>query len=52
MLTLVIQLLADLQLKKFFNTVEFQAKYNNKIFGKNYYIFSLTRLNTSQKISI
>ena len=35
--------------KKFFNTVEFQAKYNNKIFGKNYYIFSLTRLNTSQK---
>ena len=35
--------------KKFFNTVEFQVKYNNKIFGKNYYIFSLTRLNTSQK---
>jgi len=35
--------------KKFFNTVEFQAKYNNKIFGKSYYIFSLTRLNTSQK---
>ena len=35
--------------KKFFNTIEFQAKYNNKIFGKNYYIFSLTRLNTCQK---
>ena len=34
--------------KKFFNTIEFQAKYNNKIFGKNYYIFSLTRLNTCQ----
>jgi len=35
--------------KKFFNTFEFQAKYNNKIFGKNYYIFSLTRLNTCHK---
>ena len=35
--------------KKFFNTIEFQAKYNNKIFGKNYYIFSLMRLNTCQK---
>ena len=35
--------------KKFFNTIEFQTKYNNKIFGKNYYIFSLTRLNTCQK---
>ena len=35
--------------KKFFNTIEFQAKYNNKVFGKNYYIFSLTRLNTCQK---
>jgi hypothetical protein len=34
--------------KKFFNTIEFQAKYNNKIFGKNYYIFSLTRLNSCQ----
>ena len=35
--------------KKFFNTAEFQAKYSNKIFGKNYYIFSLTRLNTCRK---
>ena len=35
--------------KKFFNTIEFQAKYNNVIFGKNYYIFSLTRLNSCQK---
>jgi len=35
--------------KKFFNTIEFQAKYNNKIFGKNYYIFSLTRLHSCQK---
>ena len=35
--------------KKFFNTIEFQAKYHNKIFGKNYYIFSLTRLNSCQK---
>ena len=35
--------------KKFFNTIEFQAKYNNKIFGKNYYIFSLTRINSCQK---
>jgi hypothetical protein len=35
--------------KKFFNTIEFQAKYNNKIFGKNYYVFFLTRLNTCQK---
>ena len=34
--------------KKFFNTIEFQAKYNNKIFGKNYYIFSLTRINSCQ----
>ena len=35
--------------KKFFNVIEFQAKYNNKIFGKNYYIFSLTRLNSCHK---
>ena len=35
--------------KKFFNTIEFQAKYSNKIFGKNYYIFSLTRLNSCQR---
>ena len=35
--------------KKFFNTIEFQAKYNNKIKGNNYYIFSLTRLNSCQK---
>lgn len=35
--------------KKFFNSIEFQAKYNNIIFGKNYYIFSLTRLNSCQK---
>jgi hypothetical protein len=35
--------------KKFFNTIEFQAKYTNQVFGKNYYIFSLTRLNTCQK---
>ena len=35
--------------KKFFNTIEFQAKYSNKIFGKNYYVFSLTRMNTCQK---
>ena len=35
--------------KKFYNTIELQAKYNNKIFGKNYYIFCLTRLNTCQK---
>ena len=35
--------------KKFFNTIEFQTKYNNNIFGKNYYIFSLTRLNSCQK---
>ena len=25
--------------KKFFNTIEFQVKYNNNILGKNYYIF-------------
>ena len=35
--------------KKFFNTIEFQAKYSNKIYGKNYYIFSLTRLNSCQR---
>tara|TARA_B100001287_G_C22686308_1_gene533884 strand:- start:6942 stop:8807 length:1866 start_codon:yes stop_codon:yes gene_type:complete len=35
--------------KKFFNTIEFQAKYNNRIFGKNYYVFCLTRFNTCQK---
>jgi hypothetical protein len=35
--------------KKFFNTIEFQAKYKNKIFGKNYYFFSLTRLNSCHK---
>ena len=45
----MIQLLADLLTLKVFNTIEFQAKYNNKIFGKNYYIFSLMRLNTCQK---
>ena len=35
--------------KKFFNNIEFQAKYNDKIFGKNYYLFFLTRLNSCQK---
>ena len=35
--------------KKFFNTIEFQAKYANKLFGKKYYIFALTRLNSCQK---
>ena len=35
--------------KKFFNTIELQAKYNDKIFGKNYYLFFLTRLNSCQK---
>ena len=34
--------------KKFYNTLEFQAKYNNYLFGKNYYLFSLTRLNSCQ----
>ena len=35
--------------KKYFNTIEFQAKYNNTIFGKNFYVFSLTRLNSCQR---
>ena len=35
--------------KKFFNTIEFQAKFANKLFGKNYYIFALTRLNSCQR---
>ena len=34
--------------KKFYNTLELQAKYNNSLFGKNYYLFSLTRLNSCQ----
>ena len=34
--------------KKYFNTIEFQMKYNNSIFGKEFYIFSLTRLNSCQ----
>lgn len=35
--------------KKYFNTIEFQAKYSNTLFGKNFYIFSLTRLNSCQR---
>ena len=35
--------------KKYFNTIEFQMKYNNSIFGKEFYIFSLTRLNSCQR---
>tara|TARA_B110001454_G_scaffold213735_1_gene232409 strand:+ start:2056 stop:3990 length:1935 start_codon:yes stop_codon:yes gene_type:complete len=35
--------------KKFFNTLEFQAKYKNKIGSHNFYIFSLSRLNSCQK---
>jgi hypothetical protein len=35
--------------KKHFSTVEFQAKYQNKIFDHNFYIFSLTKLNSCQK---
>ena len=35
--------------KKYFNTIEFQIKYNNSIFGKEFYIFSLTRLNSCQR---
>ena len=34
--------------KKFYNTLELQAKYNNSLFGKNYYLFSLTHLNSCQ----
>jgi hypothetical protein len=34
--------------KKYFNTVEFQAKYRNKIFGRNYYLFCLTRVSSCQ----
>ncbi len=34
--------------KKFYNTVEIQAKYNNQLLGTNYYLFSLTRLNSCQ----
>ena len=35
--------------KKYFNTIEFQAKYSNTLFGKNFYVFSLTRLNSCQR---
>jgi hypothetical protein len=35
--------------KKFFNTLELQAKYKNSIRNHKYYIFSLTRLNSCQK---
>ena len=35
--------------KKFFNTLEFQAKYKNTIGKHKFYIFSLTRLNSCQK---
>ena len=36
-------------LRKFFNTLEFQAKYKNTIGKHKFYIFSLTRLNSCQK---
>ena len=35
--------------KKYFNTIELQAKYSNTLFGKNFYVFSLTRLNSCQR---
>ena len=35
--------------KKYFSTVEFQAKYQNKIFDHNFYVFSLSKLNSCQK---
>jgi hypothetical protein len=35
--------------KKFFNTLEFQAKYKNTVGKHKFYIFSLTRLNSCQK---
>ncbi|MAP01483.1 MAG: hypothetical protein CMD01_01520 [Flavobacteriales bacterium] len=35
--------------KKFFNTIELQGKYNTTIFNHDFYIFSLTRLNSCQK---
>jgi hypothetical protein len=31
--------------KKYFNTVELQAKYTDELFGKKYHLFSLTRIN-------
>ena len=34
--------------KKFFSTVELQAKYNSILFGQQFYVFSLTRLNSCQ----
>ena len=35
--------------KKHFSTVEFQAKYHNQIFDHDFYVFSLTKLNSCQK---
>jgi hypothetical protein len=31
--------------KKYFNTVELQAKYTDELFGKRYHLFGLTRIN-------
>ena len=35
--------------KKHYNTIEFQAKFSDKIKGHKYYLFALTRFNSCQK---
>ena len=35
--------------KKFYNTIEFQGKYSNLLFGRNFYLFHLVRFNSCQR---
>ena len=35
--------------KKYYNTIEFQAKYSDLLFGHKFYLFYLTRFNSCQK---
>ena len=35
--------------KKFYNTIEFQAKYSNLLFGRKFYLFHLARFNSCQR---
>ena len=35
--------------KKYFNSIEFQAKYNGTLFNRQFYIFLLTRFNSCSK---
>ena len=41
--------IGDVDYLKYFNTLELQTKYNTKLFGKNLYLFTLTKINSCQK---